>query len=56
MGLLSKAMKGGIAMKAFDIARKPKNRAKAKEMFRSITSKGGSGRRTSGGVGSAGRR
>ena len=56
MGLLSKAMKGGVAVKALDIARKPKNRAKAKDMFRSITSKGGTGQRSGGGVGSTGRR
>lgn len=56
MGLLSKAMKGGAAMKALDIARKPKNRAKAKEMLRSITSKGGTGQRSGGDFGSTGRR
>lgn len=48
MGLLSKAMKGGIAKKAFDVARKPENQAKAKEMFRSVTDKRGTGRRASG--------
>ncbi|MEZ5406868.1 MAG: hypothetical protein R2761_02520 [Acidimicrobiales bacterium] len=55
MGLLGKAMKGGIAKKAFDLARKPENRAKAKEMLRSITGKGGKGQRSSGSVDSAGR-
>lgn len=48
MGLLSKAMKGGIAKKAIDLARKPENQAKAKEMFRSVADKGGTGRRSSG--------
>lgn len=52
MGLLRTAMKAGIAKKAFDMARKPENQAKAKELFRSVTGKGGRGRRSSGRAGS----
>ena len=45
MGLLGGMMKAGIAKKVFDEARKPKNQAKAKELFRSMTNKnkGGGG-------------
>jgi hypothetical protein len=39
MGLLSGLMKAGIAKKVFDEARKPHNQAKAKELFRSVTTK-----------------
>ena len=39
MGLLGGMMKAGIAKKVFDEARKPKNQAKAKELFRSVTNK-----------------
>ena len=46
MGLLSGLMKAGIAKKVFDEARKPHNQAKAKELFRSVTNKGGSTGRT----------
>jgi len=34
-------MKAGIAKKVVDEARKPHNQAKAKEMFRKATNKGG---------------
>ena len=46
VGLLGGMMKAGIAKKVFDEARKPKNQAKAKELFRKVTNKnsGGSGR------------
>ena len=37
--MLGKMMKAGVAKKVFDEARKPKNQAKAKEMFRSFTNK-----------------
>ena len=40
MGLLRAFVKAGIAKKVFDEARKPANQAKAKELFRSVTSKG----------------
>ncbi len=46
MGMLSGLMKAGIAKKVFDEARKPHNQAKAKELFRSVTNKGGSSGRT----------
>ena len=42
MGLLGGMMKAGIAKKVFDEARKPKNQAKAKQMFRKVTGKGSS--------------
>ena len=52
MGLLGGMMKAGIAKKVFDEARKPKNQAKAKELFRSVTGKGkGSGTGGTGGTG-----
>ena len=44
MGLLRMVTKAGIAKKVFDEARKPHNQAKAKELFRSVTSKGKGGR------------
>ena len=47
MGMLSGLMKAGIAKKVFDEARKPHNQAKAKELFRSVSSKG-KGRGTGG--------
>ena len=47
MSLLSGLMKAGIAKKVFDEARKPHNQAKAKDLFRSVTSKG-KGRGTGG--------
>lgn len=40
MGLLSGMLKAGIAKKVFDEARKPHNQAKARELLRSVTSKG----------------
>ena len=40
MGLLGGMMKAGIAKKVYDEARKPKNQAKAKELFRQVTNKG----------------
>jgi len=40
MGLFGTFVKAGIAKKVFDEARKPANQAKAKELFRSVTSKG----------------
>ena len=43
MSLISSLLKAGIAMKVFDEARKPHNQAKAKELFRSLTSKGKGG-------------
>ena len=43
MSLLSGLMKAGIAKKVFDEARKPHNQAKAKDLFRSVTNKGGGG-------------
>ena len=39
MGLLGGMLKAGIAKKVYDEARKPHNQAKAKELFRSVTSK-----------------
>ena len=45
MGLMGGMLKAGIAKKVFDEARKPKNQAKAKELFRSVTNKNkGTGR------------
>lgn len=41
MGLISGMMKAGIAKKVFDEARKPKNQAKAKQLFAQLQSKGG---------------
>ena len=43
MGLLSGLLKAGVAKKVLDEARKPHNQAKAKELFRSVTGKGGQG-------------
>ena len=43
MSLFSGLMKAGIAKKVFDEARKPHNQAKAKDLFRSVTKKGGEG-------------
>jgi len=43
MGLFGAFIKAGIAKKVFDEARKPANQAKAKELFRSVTNKGGGG-------------
>ena len=39
MGLLGGMLKAGIAKKVYDEARKPKNQAKAKELFRSVANK-----------------
>lgn len=45
MGILGGMMKAGIAKKAFDEARKPRNQQKAKEMFAKLTDKSkGSGK------------
>ena len=44
MGLLSGLLKAGIAKKVFDEARKPRNQEKARDLFRSVTSKGKGGR------------
>ena len=41
MGMLGGLIKAGIAKKVFDEARKPRNQAKAKDLFRSVTGKGG---------------
>jgi hypothetical protein len=41
MGMLGGLMKAGIAKKVYDEARKPHNQQKAKELFRSVTGKGG---------------
>lgn len=41
MGMLGGLMKAGIAKKVYDEARKPHNQQKAKELFRSVTNKGG---------------
>jgi hypothetical protein len=45
MGFLRKAVRGGIAMKVLQIARreaaKPQNQAKAKELLGRLTSRGG---------------
>ena len=43
MGLLGSLMKAGIAKKAWDEARKPKNQARAKDAFRRVTGKTGGG-------------
>ena len=43
MGLFGSMVKAGIAKKVFDEARKPHNQQKAKELFRSLTSKGAKG-------------
>ncbi len=44
MGVLSAVLKAGIAKKIFDEARRPKNQAKAKELYRRVAGKGRSGR------------
>jgi len=45
MGLMSAFVKAGLAKKAVEQARKPANQARARELFRSMTSKGkGTGR------------
>jgi hypothetical protein len=41
VGLLSGMLKAGVAKKVFDEARKPHNQQKAKELFQSVTGKGG---------------
>ena len=41
MGLLRTAMRAGIAKKVWNEARKPKNQAKAKELFNKVTGKRG---------------
>ena len=43
MGMIRGLVKGAIAKKVFDEARKPHNQQKAKELFRSVTGKGGKG-------------
>lgn len=43
MGLISKAVKGGIGAKVVSEARKPKNQQKAKSAFASLKSKFGGG-------------
>ncbi len=48
--MLSGLLKAGVAKKVFDEARKPHNQAKAKDLFRSVTGKGGSGNGPSGGA------
>lgn len=48
MSLFSGLAKAGIAKKVFDEARKPQNRAKAKELYRSVTGKRDGGRGPSG--------
>lgn len=53
MGILGGLMKAGIAKKVYNEARKPQNQAKAKEMFRKVTNKGGG---TGSGTGSGRRR
>lgn len=40
MGLLSAVLKAGIAKKIFDEARKPRNQAKARELFAQASAKG----------------
>jgi hypothetical protein len=40
VGLISGALKAGVAKKVFDEARKPQNQAKAKQLFRQLTNKG----------------
>ncbi len=39
MGLMSKAMKVGVVAKAVDVARKPENQQKAKDMLAKAQSK-----------------
>ena len=43
MGMFRSAMKAGIAKKAWNEAKKPRNQAKAKELFNKVTGKGGDG-------------
>ena len=40
MGIMRKAVKAGVAKKAWDEARKPKNQAKARQLFDKVTGKG----------------
>lgn len=40
MGLIGKLTKAGIAKKAVDEARKPRNQAKLKRLFSKLTNKG----------------
>lgn len=37
MGLLGKLTKAGIAKQAIDLARRPENQRRAKELFRNLT-------------------
>lgn len=37
MGLLGKLAKAGIAKQAFDLARRPENQRRAKDLLRSLT-------------------
>ena len=43
MGLIKGLVKAGIAKKVISEARKPHNQRKAKELFQSVTGKGGKG-------------
>jgi hypothetical protein len=42
VGLLSALVKAGVAKKVYSEARKPQNQAKAKQLFSTLTGKGGS--------------
>ena len=44
MGLISGLIKAGVAKKAIDIARKPENQRKAKELFAKAQARRGGGR------------
>ena len=44
MGLVSKLIKAGIAKKAIDIARKPENQRKAKEVIAGLRNRKGTQR------------
>jgi hypothetical protein len=41
VGLIGGLMKAGIAKKIYSEARKPHNQAKAKQLFKQVTGKGG---------------
>jgi hypothetical protein len=44
MGLIGAMIKGAIAKRVFDAARKPHNQQRAKDMYGRVTGRGGAGR------------
>lgn len=50
MGLLGGLAKAGLAKKAYNEARKPKNQAKAKQLFNKVTGRGGNATGTKAGT------